>query len=331
MRADARRRRGRLLAAPPDGRVRRRRAAVLRRARSCWTAISIRAMESQPELDVVVVGAGFAGLYALHGCAAGVARPRVRGGRRRRRHVVLEPLPGRALRRREPRLPVLLLRRAAAGVAVDRALPGAGGDPPLPRARRRPLRPASRHLARHARDRRRCSTRRRHAGPSRPTRARSVTAPLLHHGHRLPVGAEGARGRPASDAFAGEMPPHRPLAARGRRLHRQARRRRSAPARPASRRSRTSPSRRPSSPCSSARRTSARPRGTARSTRRPRARSSRGYAERRKAIRESLTSLALPRERQGRPRDHRRGARARARGALRGGRPEHGRRASPTS
>ena len=56
-----------------------------------------------------------------------------------------------------------------------------------------------------------------------------------------------------------------------------------------------------------------------------------GFDERRRQIRESVTSLSLPGQRQGRAGGLRRGARARARGALRGGRAEHGRACSPTS
>ena len=52
-------------------------------------------------LDAIVVGAGFAGLYVLHRLRGmGLTRPGVRAGRRRRRHLVLEPLPRRALRHR---------------------------------------------------------------------------------------------------------------------------------------------------------------------------------------------------------------------------------------
>ena len=61
-------------------------------------------------IDVVIVGAGFAGLHALAACDEGSLGAGDRGGRRRRRHVVLEPLPGRALRRRERRVLVLVLR-----------------------------------------------------------------------------------------------------------------------------------------------------------------------------------------------------------------------------
>ena len=50
-------------------------------------------------------------------CSTGCATPGfsarvLRGRRRRRRHLVLEPVPGRALRRREPRVLVLVLRRS---------------------------------------------------------------------------------------------------------------------------------------------------------------------------------------------------------------------------
>ena len=84
--------------------------------------------------DAVVVGAGFAGLYMLHRLRGlGLSARVFEAGERRRRHLVLEPLPGRALRRREHGLLVLVLRRAAAGVAVDRALRRPAGDPALRR------------------------------------------------------------------------------------------------------------------------------------------------------------------------------------------------------
>ena len=50
------------------------------------------------DVDVVVVGAGFAGIYSLyHLRDLGFTRAGDRDRRRRRRHVVLEPVPGRAL------------------------------------------------------------------------------------------------------------------------------------------------------------------------------------------------------------------------------------------
>ena len=61
-------------------------------------------------IDVVIVGAGFAGLYMLRRAARrGASRRGCSRRRRRRRHLVLEPLPRRALRRREHRLLVLVL------------------------------------------------------------------------------------------------------------------------------------------------------------------------------------------------------------------------------
>ena len=55
------------------------------------------------DLDAVIVGAGFSGLYMLHRLRddLGPVGSRLRDGRRRRRDVVLEPVPRRALRFRE--------------------------------------------------------------------------------------------------------------------------------------------------------------------------------------------------------------------------------------
>ena len=59
------------------------------------------------ECDILVVGAGFAGLLLWHKLQPGRVRrrPLLREGRRRRRHVVLEPLSGHRLRRRVLQLP----------------------------------------------------------------------------------------------------------------------------------------------------------------------------------------------------------------------------------
>ena len=70
--------------------------------------------------------------------AASLARPRplragLRGGQRRGRHVVLESLSGGALRRREHGVLLSVLRRAPAGMGVDRTLRVATGNPPLSR------------------------------------------------------------------------------------------------------------------------------------------------------------------------------------------------------
>ena len=124
-----------------------------------------------------------AGLYALHHLRElGFSRAGARGGRRCRRHVVLEPLPGRALRRTQSRVLVRLLRGAPAGLGVDRGLPGTGGARALLQPRRRPIRSAARHPAEHARHR--SDLRRRHvaSGWSRPTAGDTFTLPVLRDG-----------------------------------------------------------------------------------------------------------------------------------------------------
>ena len=143
---------------------------------------------------------------------------------------------------------------------MERALPGAAGDPPLPRARRRPLRPAPRHPL----DTRVTSAVLRRA--IRPLDASRTDAgderhrPLLRHGHRLPVGAARRPRSPASDTFAGEIYhtgrwPHEGVDFTGKRVGRHRHRLVRRPGDPGHRRSRP-----PRSRCSSARRTSACPR-----------------------------------------------------------------------
>ena len=179
------------------------------------------------------------------------ARPRARAGRRRRRHLVLEPLSRRPLRHRERGLLVLVLRGARAGVGVERALPRPARDPALPQPRRRPLRPAPRHRAEHARGRRRATT---------------TSAPLAcHHGGRsatsarycvMACGSLSAPHRPAIaglDDFAGEWHHTARWPARAASTSPASASASSAPARPASSRSRSSPSRPRTSTCSSAR------------------------------------------------------------------------------
>ena len=50
------------------------------------------------DVDAVIVGAGFSGLYMLHRLRdqLGLSARVYEAGDRRRRHLVLEPLPGRA-------------------------------------------------------------------------------------------------------------------------------------------------------------------------------------------------------------------------------------------
>ncbi len=62
-------------------------------------------------VDVVVVGAGFSGLYALYRLRElGLSVLGFEAGRRRRRHLVLEPLPGGPGRHREHAVLVLVRR-----------------------------------------------------------------------------------------------------------------------------------------------------------------------------------------------------------------------------
>ena len=110
--------------------------------------------ETRPDYDVVVVGAGFAGLYLLRrlrGARVLDSRPRV--SRRRRRHVVLEPLSGRSVRHPDHRLHVQLRSRARARLDVVREVRHPARDPPLPAVRGRPVRPAPRHRLLDARRR----------------------------------------------------------------------------------------------------------------------------------------------------------------------------------
>ncbi len=103
-------------------------------------------------VDVVVVGAGFAGMYMLHRLRrSGLSAVRLRGRRGRRWDVVVESLSRRPLRRRVAGLLVLVRRGPAAGVGLERALRDATGDPGVRQPRRRPVRPAPRHPVRHPR------------------------------------------------------------------------------------------------------------------------------------------------------------------------------------
>jgi hypothetical protein len=69
----------------------------------------------------------------------------LRGWRRCGRYLVLEPLPRRALRRRKSGVLIFLLRRAAAGVAVDGTLRFPTRDPSVSQPRSRSLRSPAGH------------------------------------------------------------------------------------------------------------------------------------------------------------------------------------------
>ena len=73
---------------------------------------------------------------------AGAAGARDRQGGRRGRHLVVEPLPGGALRQRGLHLPVPVLRAALQGLELEREVPRPARDRALAALRRRPARPA---------------------------------------------------------------------------------------------------------------------------------------------------------------------------------------------
>ena len=148
-----------------------------------------------------------------------------RGRRRRWRHVVLEPLPGRPLRRRQHRL-LLHVRRGAR----TRSGPGASA---MRRSRRSSatsnyvtdrldLRPHIRFGARvvaavYDEDDPALDDR-------RPSTAISYSAQFLRGGDGLPLGARTCPTFDGRDRFQGDDPAHRQVAARRRRPHWPARR-----------------------------------------------------------------------------------------------------------
>ena len=137
-------------------------------------------------LDAVVVGAGFAGLYMLHRLRGLGLHLGLRSRRRRGRHLVLEPLSRRALRRESLEYSLHLLARDSSRTGT-----GANSMAPQPEiegyvnhvADRFDLR---RDIRFYTRVTDATSTRRRIAGRSRTDRGEAVR-PVLHHGDRLPV------------------------------------------------------------------------------------------------------------------------------------------------
>ncbi len=103
--------------------------------------------------------------FCRHVHAAPVARAGndgagLRAGLGCRRHLVLEPISRRALRRREHAVFLFVLRRAAAGMGLERAIRAAAGDIEIRQPCRRPLQSAPRHPVQYPRRERRRSTRR---------------------------------------------------------------------------------------------------------------------------------------------------------------------------
>ena len=157
------------------------------------------------QLDVVVVGAGFSGLYLLHRLRQlGLLGEGLRLGRRRRRDLVLEPLPGGPLRHPDHGLRLQLRPGAGEGVDLVGEVRHAAGDPGLPPVRGRPLRPARRHRVLHPRHLRALGRAGRSAGSSRPTAGQQMRC-------RYYIMASGCLSMPKSpdiegaDRFAGEV------------------------------------------------------------------------------------------------------------------------------
>ena len=173
--------------------------------------------------DIIIVGAGFAGMYMLHRLrGARLPGERHRSRQRRRRHLVLEPLPRRALRRREPEYCYSFSDELQQEWDWSERYAAAARDPALCQPRRRPVRPAPRHPA---------------STPASTAAHFDETAEPLdgdHRSRRAPsarrscIMATGCLSVPNLRRFRGPRElqgrdlPHRPLAARGRRFHRPA-------------------------------------------------------------------------------------------------------------
>ena len=168
---------------------------------------------------------GFAGLYMLHRLRGlGLSARVYRGGQRRRRHLVLEPLPRRALRRREPWTTPTRSRTSS-----SRSGSGPSATPPQPEILRYLNHVADRFdLRRDIQFDTRVTAATFDEAASRWTietdRGDRVSA-------RFCIMATGCLSAaqvpdiPGLETFAGRVVPHGRLAARGRRLHRPARRR----------------------------------------------------------------------------------------------------------
>ncbi|CAB4594806.1 unannotated protein [freshwater metagenome] len=147
----------------------------------------------------------------------GVLASGPRGRRRRRRHLVLEPLPRRPLRHLHHRLPVHVGPRAARTVDVVREARGPTRDPGIRAVRRQEARPLFRHRLRRAREPR--CVGRRHQALVRPhVHRRDHHLSSLRDGHRMSLGAQGTR-HPRRRAFPRWRVRHWSLAPRRSRLH----------------------------------------------------------------------------------------------------------------
>ncbi len=154
-------------------------------------------------VDVVIVGAGFAGMYMLHRLRGlGMSARVFEAGSGVGGTWYWNRYPGARCDVESMQYSYSFSPELAAGMAVERAVRLAAGDPALRQPRRRPLRPAARHPVRHpvteARfDRGDASLGR----PHRPRRCRLGAA--LRDGDRLPVHRARA-GLPGLDRFSGK-------------------------------------------------------------------------------------------------------------------------------
>ena len=150
-------------------------------------------------------------VHAVPAAQARLHRPRDRGRPGRRRHLVLEPLSRRALRRRERAVLLSVLEGTRAGMGMDRALRHATRDPEVCQPRRRPLRPAARHPVRDPRHKGDLRRKEQRLG-GRDRQERQVGCALRRHRDGLPLVAQHAE-HSGARRLQGPDLPHRQLAA----------------------------------------------------------------------------------------------------------------------
>ncbi len=157
------------------------------------------------------------------GCANKACRPCSRVGRGRRRNVAVQSVSRRAVRHREHRVLLQLLRRDPAGVGVDGNHAGPARDRGLSQFRGRQARPASRHPVQHQGRRDDLRRGRRRMGGA-DAGGGVVHRSIRGRGVRHPVGAARTR-LPRDGHLRGYLAVHQPLAEGGLRPLRKAGRR----------------------------------------------------------------------------------------------------------
>ena len=168
-----------------------------------------------PDFDAIVVGAGFAGLYMLHRLRSmGLSVRVLEQGGGVGGTWYWNRYPRRPLRSRQCRIFLPVLRRAAAGMALERALRRPARDPALPGACGGPVRSPPRHPVRE--DRHRGGLRRgsRMLVDRHRRRRKRLSATYCI----MATGCLSVPNRPAFDGldrFRRRVVPHRRLAPRG--------------------------------------------------------------------------------------------------------------------